>query len=158
MSRKVIAVASVVLVILAVASLLYARVPFLRPDKSSRFTPAERAEGEQLFFQKVKPILDRKCTKCHGEDDSRSGLRVDSRETLLCGGHRGPAITLGDPDGSLLIQSVRQTGELKMPRRGKLSPEEIKALADWIKDGAPWPQGGHRSWSDQLVKVVDCVL
>src|ERR1700727_342324 len=98
MSRKVIAVASVVLVILAVASLLYARVPFLRPDKSSRFTPAERAEGEQLFFQKVKPILDRKCTKCHGEDDSRSGLRVDARATLLYARHRGPALTLGDPE------------------------------------------------------------
>jgi mono/diheme cytochrome c family protein len=157
-SRKMIGVASVVLAVLAVASLLYARVPFLRLDTSARFTPAERAEGEQLFSQKVKPILNRKCSKCHGGDDARSGLRVDSREGLLCGGHRGPAILPGKPDDSLLIQSVLQTGELKMPRRGKLSPEEVQALTDWIKDGAPWPQGMHQSWRDQLVKVVDCVL
>jgi mono/diheme cytochrome c family protein len=157
-SRKMIGVASVVLAVFAVATLLYARVPFLRLDRSASFTPAERAEGEQLFAQKVKPILNRKCSKCHGEDDARSGLRVDSRESLLCGGHRGPAILPGKPDHSLLIQSVLQTGELKMPRRGKLLPEEVKALADWIKDGAPWPQGTHRSWRDQLVKVVDCVL
>jgi mono/diheme cytochrome c family protein len=156
MSRKVIAVAAVFLA--AVATLLYARVPFLRGGTSSRFTPAERAEGEQLFAEKVKPILNRKCIKCHGEDDSRSGLRVDSREALLCGGKRGPAIALGKPDDSLLIQSVRQTGELKMPRRGKLTPEEVQALADWIKDGAPWPEPTHRVWRDQLVKVVDCVL
>jgi|SRR5450432_49537 len=158
MSRKVIAVGAVFLAALAVATLVYARVPFLRADTSSRFSPTERAEGEQLFSQQVKPILNRKCTKCHGEDDSRSGLRVDSREALLCGGKRGPAITLGKPDDSLLIQSVRQTGDLKMPRRGKLTPEEVQALADWIKDGAPWPEPKDRGWKDQLVKVVDCVL
>jgi mono/diheme cytochrome c family protein len=157
-SRKLIAVASVFLAVFAVASLLYARVPFLRLDRSASFTPAERAEGEQLFSQKVKPILSRRCAKCHGEDDKRSGLRVDSRESLLCGGHRGPAILPGKPDDSLLIQSVLQTSELKMPRRGKLSPEEVKALADWIKDGAPWPQSTDQSWRDRFVKVVDCVL
>jgi predicted CXXCH cytochrome family protein len=158
MSRKLMALVSVFLVVFAVAGLLYARVPFLRLDSSSKFTPSERAEGEQLFSQQVKPILNRKCTKCHGEDDSRSGLRVDSREALLCGGKRGPAIALGNPDDSLLIQSVRQTGDLKMPRRGKLTPEEVQALADWIKDGAPWPERADRGWKDQLVKVVDCVL
>jgi mono/diheme cytochrome c family protein len=157
-SRRMIGVASVLLAVLAVASLLYARVPFLRLDRSVSFSPAQRAEGEQLFAEKVKPILNRKCGKCHGEDDARSGLRVNSRESLLCGGHRGPAILPGKPDDSLLIQSVLQTGDLKMPRRGKLSPEEIKALADWIKDGAPWPEGTRRNWRDQLVTVVDCVL
>jgi predicted CXXCH cytochrome family protein len=158
MSRKVITVAVVFLAALAVATLLYVRVPFLRADKSSRFSPAERAEGEQLFAEKVKPILNRKCSKCHGEDDSRSRLRVDSREALLCGGKRGPAIALGNPDDSLLIQSVRQTGDLKMPRRGKLTPEEVQALTDWIKDGAPWPERTDRGWRDQIVTVVDCVL
>jgi len=158
MSRKLIVVAAVFLAALALAVLLYARVPFLRADTSSRLTPAERTEGERLFTEKVKPILNRKCTKCHGDDDSRSGLRVDSREALLCGGKRGPAIALGKPDDSLLIQSVRQTGDLKMPRRGKLTPEEVQALADWIKDGAPWPERTDRGWKDQLVKVVDCVL
>src|SRR5271166_6535907 len=158
MSRKAIAVAAAFLAVLAVATILHARVPFLWADTSSRFTPSERAEGEQLFAEKVKPILNRKCSKCHGEDDSRSGLRVDSREALLCGGKRGPAIALGKPDDSLLIQSVRQTGELKMPRRGKLTPEEVQALSDWIKDGAPWPENTRQSWRDQLVKAVDRVL
>jgi mono/diheme cytochrome c family protein len=158
MSPRVITVAAVVFAVLAVAGLLYARVPFLRLDASWKFTPAERAEGERLFREKVKPILNRRCNKCHGEDDARSGLRVDSREALLCGGHRGPAIKLGDPNDSMLIHSVLQTGDLKMPQRGKLSPDEVQALADWIKDGAPWPQAADQNWKEQLVKVVDCVL
>ncbi len=45
----------------------------------------------------------------------------------------------GDPDKSLLIQAVRQTGDLKMPKGGKLKPEEVQALAEWVKMGAPWP-------------------
>jgi hypothetical protein len=46
----------------------------------------------------------------------------------------------GDPDKSLLIQAVRQSGDLKMPKGGKLKPAEIQALTDWVKMGAPWPE------------------
>jgi mono/diheme cytochrome c family protein len=157
-SAKKIAVVIVFLALFAVATLVAQRARFVFFASSSKFTPQQRADGEQLFSAKVKPILNRKCAKCHGEDDARSGLRVDSREALLCGGHRGPAIAPGNPADSLLIQSVLQTGELKMPRRGKLSPEDIQALSDWIADGAPWPHAGIPSWKDQFVKVVDCVF
>ena len=68
------------------------------------------------------------------------GLRVDSRERLLQGGKSGPAVMPGDPDKSLLIQAVRQTGDLKMPKGGKLKPAEVQALTDWVKMGAPWPE------------------
>ncbi len=158
LSARRIAVAISFLAVFAVATLVAQRASFVLFSSSSRFTPAERAEGEQLFSEKVKPILNRRCAKCHGEDDASSGLRVDSREALLCGGHRGPAIAPGKPGGSLLIKSVLQTGELKMPRRGKLSPGDIQALSDWIKDGAPWPQAGSPDWKEQFVKVVGCVF
>ena len=157
-SARRIAIAALFVAVFAVATLVAQRAAIVLISSNSRFTPAEHAEGEKLFSEKVKPILNRKCGKCHGEDDARSGLRVDSREGLLCGGHRGPAIKLGDPDNSLLIKSVLQTGELKMPRRGKLSPEEIQSLSVWIKDGAQWPQESSPSWKQQLVKVVNCVL
>ena len=68
-----------------------------------------------------------------------SGLRVDSLAALLKGGNSGPAIVPGDPDKSLLIQAVKQSGELKMPKGGHLKPEEIGVLTDWVKMGAPWP-------------------
>ena len=157
-SAKTIAIAAVFVAVFAVATLVAQRAAIVLISSDSRFTQAEHQKGERLFSEKVRPILSRKCTKCHGEDDARSGLRVDSREALLCGGHRGPAITLGEPDRSLLIKSILQTGELKMPRRGKLSAEEIQAISDWIKDGAPWPQETSPTWKDQLAKVVNCVL
>ncbi len=158
LSARRIAIAAFFVAAFAVATLVAQRAAIVLISSESRFTQAEHQEGNRLFSEKVKPILNRKCGKCHGEDDARSGLRVYSREGLLCGGHRGPAIIVGDPDQSLIIKSVLQTGELKMPRRGKLSPEEIQSLSVWIKDGAPWPQETSPSWTQQLEKVVNCVL
>jgi mono/diheme cytochrome c family protein len=100
---------------------------------------AASSVGEDFFETKVRPIFANICSNCHG-DTATSGLRVLSREALLQGGHRGPAIVPNDPDKSLLIQAVRQTGDLKMPKGGKLPAEDVQNLAEWVRMGAPWPQ------------------
>src|ERR1700722_6470584 len=92
-----------------------------------------------FFENKVRPVLAENCYDCHTSAEM-GGLRVDSRERLLQGGKSGPAVMPGDPDKSLLIQAIRQTGDLKMPKGGKLKPAEIQALTDWVKIGAPWPE------------------
>ncbi len=66
------------------------------------------------------------------------GLRLDSRENLLKGGSRGPAVVPGKPSESLLLRAVMQTGELKMPPSGKLKDAEIALLGQWIQMNAPW--------------------
>ncbi len=101
--------------------------------------PAGSSVGEEFFETKVRPIFASICSNCHG-DSATSGLRVDSRESLLKGGGRGPALVPNDPDKSLMIQAVRQTGELKMPKGGRLTSEEVQSLTEWVKMGAPWPQ------------------
>jgi hypothetical protein len=98
------------------------------------------AQAPADFFEnKVRPILAENCYDCHTAAEM-GGLRVDSRERLLLGGKSGPALMPGDPEKSLLIQAVRQSGDLKMPKGGKLKPAEIQTLADWVKMGAPWPE------------------
>ena len=97
------------------------------------------AGGDDYFENRVRPILANHCYMCH-TDTATAGLRVDTREALMKGGSTGPAIIPGDPDKSLLIQAVEQTGVLKMPRGGHLSDDEIKILRDWVKMGAPWPE------------------
>src|SRR5690348_4088005 len=64
-------------------------------------------ESVQFFKDKVRPILTQNCYPCH-TDAAMGHLRVDSREGLLTGGGRGPAIVPGDPEKSLLIEAVRQ--------------------------------------------------
>ena len=101
--------------------------------------PPAAAQDPDFFENKVRPVLAENCYDCHTSAEM-GGLRVDSRERMLQGGKSGPAVMPGDPDKSLLIQAVRQTGDLKMPKGGKLKPAEIQALADWVKMGAPWPE------------------
>src|SRR6204780_1075253 len=101
--------------------------------------PSSSAQGPDFFENKVRPILAENCYDCHTSAEM-GGLRVDSRERILQGGKSGPAVMPGDPDKSLLIQAVRQSGDLKMPKGGKLKPAEVQALSDWVKMGAPWPE------------------
>jgi Protein of unknown function (DUF1553)/Protein of unknown function (DUF1549)/Planctomycete cytochrome C len=104
------------------------------------FAQAPQASaGADFFENKVRPIFANNCYDCHTSAEM-GGLRVDSRARLLQGGKSGPAVTPGDPDKSLLIQAVRQTGDLKMPKGGKLKPEEVQVLTEWVKMGAPWPE------------------
>jgi len=100
--------------------------------------PAWPADAD-FFESKVRPILATNCYPCH-TNSAMGGLRVDSRAALLKGGKSGPAIVPGEPARSLMIEAVRQTNEkLKMPQGGKLKPDEVEALAEWVRAGAVWP-------------------
>jgi hypothetical protein len=97
-------------------------------------------KSAEYYDSKVRPILSSNCYACH-TNSKLGGLRVDSREALLKGGGRGPAIVPGQADKSLLIKAVRQTDEnLKMPMGGnKLADPDIQILMAWINAGAAWP-------------------
>ncbi len=102
------------------------------------------AAREEFFEVNVRPILAGKCAKCHtGEPDAETELRMDSRQALLVGGDFGPALVPGNTEQSLLLQAVRRSHkELKMPPDydERLSAKEVAALAQWIADGAYWPE------------------
>ena len=106
---------------------------------SLTFAQGEAADHE-LFENKVRPLLDKRCGNCHGED-ALGELRLDSRAAILAGGASGPAIVVGQPDQSLLIQAVRhELPKLEMPMTGgKLTAEQIADLSLWVERGAPWP-------------------
>jgi mono/diheme cytochrome c family protein len=99
---------------------------------------AQTPPPEEFFSQRVKPVLAENCMGCH-DMTAMGGLRLDSREALLKGGKSGPAVVVGDPDKSLLLAAVRQTGAIKMPLGGaRLSEAKIADLSEWIKNGAVW--------------------
>ena len=101
-------------------------------------SPAD-ASAVERFEKSVRPVLVEHCQRCHGAEKSKGGLRLDSAEALAKGGDTGPAIDLDEPSKSLFLDVIRYNGELKMPPKGKLSDAEIAALAQWVKDGARWP-------------------
>ena len=99
-----------------------------------------QSNPEEHFEKKVRPLLVERCWKCHGEETSRSELRLDSREAILKGGKRGRAVETSIPPASLLLQVVKRTGELKMPPDGPLSPQQVADLELWVNQGAVFPK------------------
>ena len=92
------------------------------------------------FEKRVRPLFIEKCVSCHGPNQQKGGLRLDSRSALLTGGGRGAAVVPSKPSESLLLRVLAHDGEVKMPPKKKLSTTEIAAVTEWVKSGAPWPK------------------
>jgi hypothetical protein len=94
----------------------------------------------EFFEKKIRPLLLEKCVACHGPEKAKGGLRLDTKDGWQRGGDSGAVIVAREPERSLLIQAVQQSGDLKMPPKGKLPETEIAALVQWVKDGAIDPR------------------
>ncbi len=112
--------------------------PVPRP---ARAEPPRASAAQAEFFEKsVRPVLVGNCIACHGPEKQKAKLRLDSRAAALAGGESGPAVVPGKPEASLLVKAVHYDDSPHMPPRGKLSADEIAALTEWVRQGAPWPE------------------
>lgn len=103
--------------------------------------PVPASEQSDFFESNVRPVLANNCFACH-QATKMGGLEMSSREALLKGGTRGPAIIPGNAKDSLLIQAVgyqHNDQRLRMPPTAKLADDQIGDLATWIDQGAVWP-------------------
>jgi Protein of unknown function (DUF1549)/Protein of unknown function (DUF1553)/Planctomycete cytochrome C len=112
-------------------------------------------EDFRYFERKVRPILVERCYSCHSGEAKvlHGGLRLDNDTVFRNGGENGPAVIAGNPDESLLIQSIRYAGDLQMPPKGKLPEAEIHELTEWVRRGAHFPKS--QSHSDQPPKQIN---
>lgn len=103
---------------------------------------AEDARDFDFFEKKIRPALVENCIKCHSAIDKKvkGGLALDSKEGVVRGGETGPSVVAGKPELSLLVKAILYDGDLKMPPKGKLPPEIIADLTQWVKMGAPDPR------------------
>jgi len=126
---------------------------------------SDDSETSRVFEERIRPLLVDRCHKCHAGLKSEGGLRLDSAAEITKGGDTGPAVVAGKPDESLLIQAVRQTGDLKMPPDERLADDEISALVAWVLSGADWPESdpavanpkdaARAHWAFQPIRTVE---
>ncbi|QDU97141.1 PSD1 and planctomycete cytochrome C domain-containing protein [Lignipirellula cremea] len=97
------------------------------------------AAAEPVSFERqVQPLLERRCNRCHHEEEQSGGLDLTRRETMLRGGDElGPAIVPGEPDNSPLLLVLTGAQEPAMPENADPLPAaEIDLLRRWIAAGA----------------------
>src|SRR5688572_21291731 len=66
------------------------------------------AQEIEFFEKKIRPVLVEHCWSCHSLDAPKlkGELRLDSREAVLVGGDKGPAIIVGQPEKSRLVEAI----------------------------------------------------
>ena len=92
----------------------------------------------------ARGVLAHHCTKCHGQQKQKGGLRLDLRDAAMKGGEDGAVIAPGKPDASDLIRRIRLAhgdDDAMPPEKGPLDPRDLDTLVKWIAAGAPWPEG-----------------
>ena len=98
-----------------------------------------------FYTQRVEPIFQANCYRCHGGFNHRGGLNMRTRAGILKGGHSGVVLVPGDPANSLLIRLIRHEGPpghpMPMPSKSAKLPEaDIATIERWVKAGAIMPQ------------------
>lgn len=121
------------------------------------------------FDREIRPLLQERCTECHGEKKQKGELRLDAKVHAFKGGHDGPAILAGKTDASPLFQRIISTDEdERMPPKGDpLTPAQISLIREWINSGAQWPENATdkaaltdkrlQHWSVQPIKLASAL-
>src|SRR4051794_12755378 len=86
------------------------------------------------FAHDVAPIFKQRCAECHGGNQKKGGLSLNTRESLLAGGESGnKTIVPGKSGGELLARLTTADKDLRMPPEGDpLTPKQIAAIKRWI--------------------------
>jgi hypothetical protein len=92
------------------------------------------------YKEDVVPIIEAKCIECHlppkGEGYLKSGLSMESYESLMKGTIYGPVIVPGDSRHSTLNMVVEGRLNASMRAPYPLTEEEIAILRRWVDQGA----------------------
>jgi mono/diheme cytochrome c family protein len=81
--------------------------------------PKDPQANNQLYAEKIRPLLDKHCTQCHGSEEQGGGLKLDSIASMTLGGDSGTAIKPNDAAASLLWQRVSSVNpDERMPPEG----------------------------------------
>jgi len=103
------------------------------------FPAITAAQTAQVSDKEIVPVLQR-CFQCHGQSLQMAKLDLRTREGMLKGGEKGPAVVPGDAEASLLYKRVsgQQQPIMPMPPVPALNAKELALLKDWINQGAKW--------------------
>jgi Protein of unknown function (DUF1553)/Protein of unknown function (DUF1549)/Planctomycete cytochrome C len=95
--------------------------------------PAQNPVSEKALLA----VLQR-CSQCHGPSNAMAKLSLASRESMLRGGEKGPAVIPGNAEASPLYRRVAGLDSPAMPMAPvpSLTKDEVALVKAWIDQGA----------------------
>lgn len=104
------------------------------------------ATPQPSFANDVAPIFQKHCMACHSSSEHRSGLSLDSYESLMQGGKHGRVVVPNDALSSRLIAMLEGKINPQMPAGDEpLADGEIAKIRQWINAGATGPAPNEAS-------------
>ncbi len=135
----------------------------IQKAKSTLSVAKDKASGKKpekpkpvSFALEVAPIVSARCLGCHGQNNPRANLRLDTFAFWRRGGRSGPILAPGNPRGSLLVGRLSATNpQQRMPQGGDALPaDEINTIAMWITQGARFDGHSETATLDEVSSNV----
>jgi hypothetical protein len=135
------------LLLALISSVSLAAFSVVADDVDISKIPPASSQKNVTYEKDIRPIFEKNCFKCHGEEKQKGKLRLDSRDAVLKGSADddiGQVIKKGDGAHSILVQSVARVGDpddamppLKKGSPAKpLSAEQVSLIRAWVDQGA----------------------
>ncbi len=120
-----------------------------------------KATGKEsvLFARDIAPVLAANCTGCHGTDQPRARLGLDTFRRLLAGSENGAILTPGKGGESLLVRKLKGQAGDRMPlNRKPLEDAVIAKVEKWINEGAKFDGTDANQNVDMVAKVYKATV
>ena len=118
----------------------YLTAPLSNLTSETVSKPIQNVQEAIVFKDIIQPIVQSKCTTCHGETKQKGGLRMDKFDFILRGGKNGAVVIASNADSSAMIKRLLlpRENEKHMPPKEKaqLTESEIALFHWWIASGA----------------------
>lgn len=119
---------------------------------AAQATPS-RADEKVDFARDIEPILSQHCTRCHGTEKRRGGLKLTSRADALLPADSGAAVLHpgSSAKSELFKRLITDDSDARMPPNGpRLTKNEIAKIQSWIDAGLDWPTKAEaKHWAYQ---------
>lgn len=114
------------------------------------------------FESQIAPILNEKCSNCHGAQRASANLNLSTFADMRKGGRSGLLLVPGNPRASLMALKLIAPDNQRMPKNAPaLEQNQIELIAKWIQEGARFdgeketdPIGASAKAKKNPVKVV----
>ena len=127
-------------------------------EKGPALKPIANIQEAAVYADVVQPLLQARCSSCHGPNKQKGKLRLDGPEYIAKGSKDGKVLLPGKADESEMIKRMLlpQQDEDHMPPKEKpqLTAAEISLLHWWISTGADFQKKVKELPQTEKIKPV----